>query len=225
LSREESSPKKIIQAEADEALAFVPALTTFVIATTLPEDTAAHAAVTQLNASGAYPFKITYWSWKHFNDRLNRSNRLVQDSYQSYAQGFGRNQEREDLEALRRGFDRTAFIDDFRHELSYAEFVAALGDTALFLQTGTLRDRYSQAFVGETYALSMLPSGPAKTLRTLLHKEVNALRERAIKDHADGRLNARLAGEYNARRVVLLAALNAALDERGLAPVTPNYRV
>ena len=215
--------KEVIEAEANEALKFRPKLNTFVVATTLAEDVNIHRAVTELNQSGVYPFKVTYWSWKHFNDRLNRSNRLVQDSYKSYAEGFGHDQELEDLEALRKGFDRPAFIDDFRHELNCDDFVQALDDTALFLQTGLLRDRYTQSLVSATYALSMLPTGKSKKLRSQLKKEVDELRTRAIKDHADGRLSANLASEYNARRYGLLATVNAGLELRGVAAIFPNY--
>lgn len=135
----------LIQAEADKACDFKPALNIFVLATTLPEDTAMHQAVTTLNQSGAYPFRITYWSWKHFNDLLNRSNQVVKDSYKIYARSFGFDQELEDLEAIRTGFDRPAFIDDVRYEVSYVDFVHALGDTVLFLETGLLRDRLTTA--------------------------------------------------------------------------------
>lgn len=215
--------KELIKAEADQALNFQPKLNTFVVATTLAEDVNIHLAVTELNQSRIYPFKVTYWSWKHYNDRLNRCNQLVEDSYKSYAEGFGYDQELEDLEALRKGFDRPAFIDDFRHELDYSDFVQALGDTALFLQTGLLRDRYTQTLVSSTYAFSMLPPGKSKSLRSQLMKEVNGLRKQAIKDHKEGRLNADVDNEYNARRYVLLATVNDGLRQRGIAPVVPNY--
>jgi len=162
----------------------------------------------------------------HYNDRLNRSNQLVQDSYRSYAEAFGREQEREELEALRKGFNRPAFIDDFRHELSYDDFVASLTDTLLFLQTGLLRDHLSQALVADAYAIDMLPKkGNARRLRMQLQKEVNELRKRAIKASAEGRLGPSLAGEYNARRYAVLATVNAGLEQGGVAPIVPNYGI
>lgn len=138
---------KLIQAEADDARSFLPTLDTFVVATTLPEDTALHKAVTKLNAAKTYPFKITYWSWARFNDSLNRSSRLVEESYKAYAKAFDVNEELMEFDALREAFDRPAFVDDFHHELSTADFLAALGDTVLFLQTGLLRDEGVQNFV------------------------------------------------------------------------------
>lgn len=45
----------LIRTEANKALNFQPALKMFVLATTLPEDTGMHRAVTNLNSSGAYP--------------------------------------------------------------------------------------------------------------------------------------------------------------------------
>lgn len=215
--------KALIKAEADLALKFRPALNTFIVATTLMEDTQIHQAVTDLNQTGSYPFTISYWSWNHFNDRLNRSNQLVHDSYKSYADGFGHDQELEDLEAIKRGFDRPAFIDDFASESSYDDFVLSLSDTLLFLQSGLLRDRITQSLVSATYAASMLPNGDAKKLRSQLTKEVKALRAEAIKDQSQGRLNANLAREYNARRYMLLKTVNEGLAKRQIAPIVPSY--
>lgn len=216
--------REIIKAEADLALNFHPKLHTFVVATTLAEDVNAHRAVTELNQSGAYPFKVTYWSWNYYNDKLNRSNQLVEDSYKSYAANFGYDQEVEDLEALRQGFDRPAFIDDFNQEINYSDFVEALGDTALFLQTGLLRDRVSKVLISATYALSMLPPGRSKKLRLQLKKEVNDLRNLAVKDLKEGNLDSSLADEYNARRYVLLESINRALKQQGVAVITPSYK-
>lgn len=213
----------LIRTEANKALKFQPTLNMFVVATTLPEDTGMHSAVTNLNQSGLYPFKIAYWSWKHFNDMLNRSNHVVQDSYERYARSFGYDQELEDLEAIRTAFDRPAFIDDFRHEMSYDDFVHALGATVLFLDTGLLRDRHSNNLVSATYARSMLPSGPSKTLRVELKKEVTGLRKHAIRDLNDGLLGAGSARVYNARRLALLATVNRGLQRLNVQPIVPNY--
>lgn len=217
--------KAIIKAEADLALKFQPRLTTFIVATTLEEDTKAHDAVTDLNGTKNYHFTISYWSWNHYNDRLNRSNQLVADSYKAYALSFGYDQELEDLEALKRGFDRPAFVDDFRHEVNYDDFVLALGDTELFLQTGLLRDRLSHSLISTTYAHSMLPSGDNKRLRATLLKEVKALRELAIQHRKEKKLNSNLAGEYNARRLFLLTTVNAGLAKGKIAPVSPGYTI
>jgi len=215
--------KAIIEAEANSALSFNPPLTTFVIATTLDEDTGAHDAVVDLYKASIYPFKISYWSWKHFNDKLNRSNQLVQDSYQQYAQAFGLNEELEDLKRLREAFDRPAFIDDFRRELSVTNFREALGDTVLFLQTGMLRDRKSTQIISATYAMSMLPKGKSKQLRTQLEKDAKELRRQAAADLKAGLLDARLAAAYNALRYTLLSKLNRALVASGLQEIHPDY--
>ncbi len=213
----------LIRDEANKALNFQPSLSTFVIATTMPEDTAMHKAVANLNLSGNYPFKILCWSWNHFNDKLNRSNQVVQDTYERYARSFGHNQDRKDLEAIRSGFDRPAFIDDFRHEFSYDDFVLALGDTALFLDTGLLRDRHTNELISETYSRSMLPKGPSTSLRAALKKEVAELRKHALRDHKDGLLNAGLAQIYNARRLALLDTLNRGLRRLSIPPIVPSY--
>ncbi|PBS13986.1 hypothetical protein CMZ82_00415 [Lysobacteraceae bacterium NML93-0792] len=215
--------ERLIRIEADKALKFEPALKIFVVATTLPEDTGMHRAVTNLNQSGAYPFRITHWSWKHFNDMLNRSNHVVQDSYERYARSFGYDQELEDLEAIRAGFDRPAFIDDFMHEVNYEDFVDALGDTILFLDTGLLRDRYTSTLVSTTYARSMLPDGPSKKLRDELKKEATKLRRHAIQDLKTGRRDVESARFYNARRLALLATLNRGLRSLDVPPIAPNY--
>lgn len=215
----------LIQAEADAAQSFLPALDIFVVATTLPEDTALHNAVTKLNAAKTYPFKITYWSWARFNDSLNRSSRLVEESYKAYAKAFDVNEELLELDALREAFDRPAFIDDFHHELSTADFLTALGDTVLFLQTGLLRDRSSQQLLRGSYPLSMLPAGECKKLRAQLLTELKSLRAEAIKHHTNGHLDISRALEYNAWRYAVIAKVNKGLAAHGLLPIRPQYQV
>ncbi len=215
---------KLIQAEADDARSFLPTLDTFVVATTLPEDTALHKAVTKLNAAKTYPFKITYWSWARFNDSLNRSSRLVEESYKAYAKAFDVNEELMEFDALREAFDRPAFVDDFHHELSTADFLAALGDTVLFLQTGLLRDRVSRQLLRGSYPLGMLPTGECKKLRAQLLTELKSLRAVAIKHHTNGQLDVSRAPEYNARRYAVIATVNEGLATRGLPPVRPQYQ-
>lgn len=225
--KEMSAGRKItesfIRDEANKALSFQPSLSIFVMATTLHEDTGMHKAVTNLNRSGNYPFKIVCWSWNHFNDKLNRSNQVVKDTYERYARSFGHDQEREDLEAIKSGFDRPAFIDDFRHEFSYEDFVLALADTTLFLDTGLLRDRYTNELISATYSKSMLPKGPSASLRAALKKEVAELRKNAIRDRKDGQLNASLAQIYNARRLALLETVNRDLRRLSIPPIVPSY--
>lgn len=216
---------KLIQAEADEARSFLPALDTFVVATTLPEDTALHRAVTKLNEAKTYPFKITYWSWARFNDSLNRSSRLVEESYKAYAKAFDVNEALLELEALREAFDRPAFVDDFHHELSTADFLTALGDTVLFLQTGLLRDRASQQLLRGSYPFGMLPAGECKKLRAQLLTELKSLRAEAIKDHTNGQLDVSRAPEYNARRYAVIATVNKGLATHSLLPIRPQYQV
>jgi hypothetical protein len=216
---------KIIKSEADKARSFSPALDTFVIATTLAEDTALHKSVTTLNAAKSYPFKISYWSWARFNDGLNRSSKLVQESYKAYAKAFDVKEETLELDALREAFDRPAFIDDFNYELSLADFLTALGDTVLFLQTGFLRDRFSQQLLRGSYPLNMLPPGECKKLRTQVLRELKSLRAEAIKHNKSGQLNASLAPEYNARRYAVLAVVNKGLATHGLSPIRPQYQV
>ena len=215
--------KELIAAEADDARSFKPLLQTFVIATTLSEDTATHKAVTDLNKSKKYTFKITYWSWKHFNDKLNRSNQLVQDSYKNYAEAFGIDQHISDLEALREGFDRNAFTDDFAVEVSMSHFLDALADTVLFLQTGMLRDRRSRDLIGATYPLNMLPTGESKTLRVQLLKEIKELRNQAIGDKARHQLDRAKATYYNAKRGAVIATVNLGLATRAVPPILLRY--
>ncbi|AZR93274.1 hypothetical protein BBB39_05385 [Bordetella trematum] len=215
---------KLIKDEADDARAFLPALKTFVVATTLAEDTALHKAVTELNELQTYPFKITYWSWTRFNDSLNRSSRLVEESYAAYAQAFGEGTELLEVGALREAFDRPAFVDDFHHELSISDFLSALADTVLFLQTGYLRDRISGQLLRGSYPLEMLPAGEFRKLRTKLLKEVKNLRAEAIADNNAGQLNPSRASEYNARRYALIATLNKGLENYGPNAVFPQYQ-
>ena len=126
----------------------------------------------------------------------------------------------------RRGtFDRPAFIDDFNYELSLADFLTALGDTVLFLQTGFLRDRFSQQLLRGSYPLNMLPPGECKKLRTQVLRELKSLRAEAIKHNKSGQLNASLAPEYNARRYAVLAVVNKGLATHGLSPIRPQYQV
>lgn len=216
---------KLIQEEADEARSFLPYLDTFVVATTVPEDTALHKSVTGLNSAKTYPFKITYWSWAHFNDSLNRSSRLVEENYKAYAKAFDLNEELLELEALREAFDRPAFVDDFHHELNTADFLTALGETVLFLQTGLLRDRASQQLLRGSYPLGMLPAGECKKLRAQLLTELKSLRAVAIKHHTNGQLNVSRAPEYNARRYAVIATVNEGLATHNLLPVRPQYQL
>lgn len=214
---------QLIQDEANAALAFQPGLNVFVIATTLAEDTALHNAVTTLNASKAYPFKISYWSWSHFNDKLNRSSKLMVESYKNYAKSFDVNEHLLELEALCEAFSRPAFIDDFRHELNIGDFLHALGDTTLFLQSGMLRDRLTGELLRGAYPLSMLPDGESKKLRKRLLDDVNQLRKRALKDNSNGQLNWSKAQEYNAARYALISEVNKALISRGVTKIAPFY--
>lgn len=216
---------KLIQAEAEQARSFLPALDIFVVATTLPEDTALHKAVTRLNSAKTYPFKISYWSWAHFNDSLNRSSRLVEESYKAYAKAFDVKEEMLEFEALREAFDRPAFVDDFHHELSMTDFLTALSDTVLFLQTGLLRDRVSKQLLRGSYPLGMLPAGDCRKLRTQLLAEMKSLRAEAIKQYANGQLNVSRALEYNARRYAVIATVNKGLAIHNLSPVRAQYRV
>lgn len=216
---------KVIQAEADEARAFNPQLNSFVVATTLAEDTALHQAVVSLNQSKAYPFRISYWSWNHFNDKLNRSSKLMQETYKNYASAFDADEHLLDLEALREGFHRPAFLDDFRHELNTLHFLEALGDTVHFLQTGLLRDRRTKELLRGSYPMNMLPEGDSKRLRSQLFKAVSALRVQALKDNASGQLGQSSAPEYNARRYVVIATLNKGLAARGVPAIVPHYRI
>ncbi|MFS2139156.1 hypothetical protein [Duganella sp. Dugasp56] len=213
----------LIKSEANDALAFNPPLNTFVIATTLKEDTAIHKAVTTLNKSKVYPFKISYWSWSHFNDKLNRSNQLVQDSYKEYAKAFGVDEQEKDFSALLDGFDRPAFTDDFSREVSCISFIEALGDTVLFLQTGMLRDRISRDLIGATYPLSLLPLGENKKLRTQLLKEVKDLRKLAIIDDKNGNLDTSRANEYNAVRGAVIGVINRTLAAHNMQLIKPDY--
>jgi len=214
-----------IENEAIDAQSFNPALDSFVIATTLPEDTALHKAVASLNASKTYAFKISYWSWNHFNDKLNRSSKLMQESYENYAKAFDADEHLLELEALYEGFHRPAFLDDFHHELSISHFLEALGDTTLFLQTGQLRDRLTGELLRGAYPLSMLPTGESKELRKELLREVKNLRARALKDNANGKLNSSSAREYNALRYALIAQVNKGLVTGGVQPIAPNYQI
>ena len=216
--------QKIVD-EAELAKAFMPNLDTFVIATTLVEDTALHNAVTSLNQSSTYPFRISYWSWSHFNDKLNRSSKLMQESYKNYASGFDANEHLLELEALHEGFSRPAFLDDFHHELSNSSFIEALGDTALFLQSGLLRDRHSGELLRGAYPLAMLPAGESRQLRSHLLKEVRDIRARALRDHANGQLDASRAPQYNALRFAVIAKVNYGLVTHGIPTIVPLYNV
>lgn len=216
---------RLIEAEAGDARDFKPGLNTFVIATTLVEDTALHQAVAALNHSNKYPFRISYWSWNHFNDKLNRSSKLMQESYKNYASAFDSDEQLLELEALREGFHRPAFLDDFHHELNTLHFLEALGDTVHFLQSGLLRDRMTKDLLRGAYPLGMLPAGESKKLRSQLLKDVTDLRARALKDHADGQLCPACAPEYNARRYTVIATLNKGLAARGIQAIVPQYRI
>uniref|UniRef100_A0A182MFM4 KAP NTPase domain-containing protein n=1 Tax=Anopheles culicifacies TaxID=139723 RepID=A0A182MFM4_9DIPT len=125
---------------------------------------------------------------------------MVEESYAAYAKAFGEGAELLEVGALREAFDRPAFVDDFHHELSISDFLSALTDTVLFLQTGYLRDRISGQLLRGSYPLEMLPAGEFKKLRAKLLKEVKSLRAEAIADKNSGQLNASRASEYNARR-------------------------
>ncbi|MBW4964056.1 hypothetical protein [Sulfitobacter sp. CW3] len=219
----ESLTLKLIGAEADKAKLFLPALNMFVIATTLPEDTALHNAVIKLNNSNKYPFQISYWSWSHFNDNLNRSSRLVEESYRGYAMTFGAGVELLEVNALREAFDRPAFLDNFHYELNISDFLSALGDTILFLQTGYLRDRVSQQLLRGSFPLELLPAGSAKKLRTDLLRGLKELRANAIKDKKNSTLNGSRAIEYNARRNVLICRINRDLEAQNLPLIMPGY--
>jgi len=216
---------KLIQDEADAALAFKPDLNVFVIATTSVEDTALHQAVTALNSSKVYPFTISYWSWNHFNDKLNRSSKLMEESYRNYANSFDVNEQLLEMDAIFEAFSRPAFIDDFEHELSSVDFIDALGDTVLFLQTGLLRDRLTGELLRGVYPFNMLPAGENKKLRKRLLDDVSELRKQAIKDHSAGQLNRSKAPFYNSSRIALVSELNKALVARGLSTVTPHYSI
>lgn len=214
----------MIKAEADKARAFKPDLDFFVIATTLVEDTALHKAVTTLNQSKIYPFKISYWSWNHFNDKLNRSSQLMAESYKNYAKSFDVNEQLLELEAIADGFSRPAFIDDFLYELNSLYFIEALGETRLFLQTGLLKDRITGELLRGTYPLSMLPAGGSKKLRRRLLEAVTEIRKLALKDHANGHLNRSKAPEYNALRYAIISEVNKALVIGGIPKVVPDYQ-
>ncbi|HAU5797140.1 MULTISPECIES: hypothetical protein [Klebsiella] len=214
---------KLIQDEADAALVFKPDLHVFIIATTLAEDTAIHKAVTTLNASKKYNFKISYWSWNHFNDKLNRSSKLMEESYGNYAKSFDDNEYLRDLEAIFEAFSRPAFIDNFKHELNYNDFLHGLGDTVLFLQTGLLRDRLTGELLRGTYPLSMLPAGESKKLRKRLHDEVKNLRKRALEDYSNGQLDQSKAQEYNASRYLLISEVNKLFLSSGMPVIVPLY--
>jgi hypothetical protein len=216
---------KLIQDEADDALAFNPDLNLFVIATTSVEDTALHQAVTALNSSKVYPFTISYWSWNHFNDKLNRSSKLMKESYKNYANSFDVNEQLLEMEAIFEALSRPAFIDDFEHELNYNDFIHALGDTVLFLQTGLLRDRLTGELLRGVYPFSMLPAGENKKLRKRLLDDVSELRKQAIKDQSAGQLNRSKAPFYNSSRLALISELNKALVARGMSTVTPHYAI
>ena len=194
---------------------FYPGLDVFVIATTLAEDTAFHKAATALNASKKHPFKISYWGWSHFNDKLNRCSKLMEDSYRNYAKYFDVNEHLLELEAISEGFSRPAFIDDF---------LQALGDTRLFLQTGLLRDRTTGELRRGAYPLSMLPSGECKRLRKRFPDDVNELRKQALKDNSSGDLNRYKAKQYNASRYTLISEVNKALVASGMPKIVLYYK-
>ncbi len=216
--------KAQVKSEVDDVLHFRPKLDTLVIATTVPEDTALHDAVTDLNQSNAYPFTVTYWSWKHFNDRLNRYNGLVQDCYKEYASAFGSDQQLEDLKALRTAFERPAFTDDFAHKLSCDDFIAGVSDTVFFLQSGLLRDRLSGALICSALPQNLLPKGDNKRMRADLLKMVSDLRVSAARDHKNGQLNQSAAPQYNANRKFIIEKVNRFLATRGVPKVVPSYR-
>jgi hypothetical protein len=145
--KEKTLSQQMIEKEADLAINFIPKLKHFVMATTLPADVKADDAAAKLNASGKYPFAISIWSWDHFNDHLNRSTRLVGESYAAYAKSFNVDMATEDLKQIREAFDRPAFTDNFHHELVPDAFLEALSDTAMFLKSGWLRDRLSKQVI------------------------------------------------------------------------------
>lgn len=215
--------KAMIKYEADDALSFRPSLDLFIVTTTLKNDTKAHDAVGELNSSKAYSFKIAYWSWDHYVDVLNRSTQLVESAYKSYAAGLGFDQQQAHLTALYEAFNRPCFVDDFAHELSNTDFVAAMSDMALFLKSGHLRDRLSNQFISTTYALRMLPKGPEKELTKFLLDGVEGIRSNAIKDHKNQVLDAQKAAFYNNLRKALIVRLNADLGNNGLSMVNVQY--
>ncbi|MFM0277722.1 hypothetical protein P0D75_06835 [Paraburkholderia sediminicola] len=215
--------KALIEYEAKDALSFRPSLDLFVITTTLPNDTKARDAVSQLNASKAYSFTIAYWSWDHYVDVLNRSSQLVASAYQTYAAGLGFEQQRAHLMALHEAFNRPCFVDDFANELSNTDFLEAISDMELFLKSGHLRDRLSNQFISTTYALKMLPKGVQLDLTKSLLTGVSEIRNYAVKDQKNHVFDSRKAPLYNALRQALIARLNAALSAEGLPTISIQY--
>jgi hypothetical protein len=215
--------KLLIEKEANLALSFQPSLDLFVVTTTIPNDTKAHDAVGELNASKLYSFKIAYWSWDHYVDNLNRSMQLVESTYKAYAASFGVDQQKAYLMSLYDAFNRPCFMDDFAYELSNTDFAEAISDMQLFLKSGLLRDRLSKQFISTTYALNMLPNGTEKKLANHLLKGVTDIRNNVVQDIKNNVFDARQSSLYNALRKPLIVRLNAELALNGLSTISIGY--
>jgi hypothetical protein len=143
---------KYLRAAYKEALAFKPALGSWILATTAKRDAKIQEAARRLDDESVQQgrFRVYVWFWDDFVSDLNRHHEL-QSQYYSQVLHLRGSQEQDKLilELYAEAFSRPAFQDPL-HAESSNDFIRALKDTQRAMNTGELVDRETRRVIKRT---------------------------------------------------------------------------
>jgi hypothetical protein len=135
--------KSILLEEYKKALEFRPALERWILATTAKRDAAVQRYALELNANSVEEgrFAVSVWFWDDYVTYLNLNDELTRFYYSAVLElRTPEDRDRQLLELFRTAFSRAAFYTSFDRE-NAEDFLSALRDTQMALNTGELVDR------------------------------------------------------------------------------------
>ncbi|MFC0386857.1 hypothetical protein [Muricoccus vinaceus] len=226
--------RKFLRDAADEALAFAPALSIWILATTTRRDTSVQGWVNELNddwrAQGCDRLAMV-WSWDDIIGYLNGFPELQRWYYEEVIKVRGaKDLDGVILSTIAMAFSRPAFEVPLHCE-SPDEFLTALSDTQRAMRTGELLDRESRHVirkaVGGWREVANLEvrdglSGVNKSLRHLRTQIEQGLKDHRIR-HVNGFLDftdMQFAMHLEELRNECIEILNRVLEIADMPPVS-----
>lgn len=142
--------------ECNKAVSFTPELNVFILWTTSRRDVRLQDAAHRLEQSGDYKFQVVVRFWDDAIEHLNRAFSVAQTYYDDWLEHNHVTADRDHRSKLRIAVDRPAFNDPIFLERSFADLWRAIKDTAIFLKTGLLYDRYDRTLIVQALPFSMM---------------------------------------------------------------------
>ncbi len=226
-TKTESLTTTIIDNECIKAKAFSPALALLIIATTARIDTKLQDHVIKLNSNKIHSFRLQIWFWDDINRDINRFQKVMASSYETFRKNFGQSEIENHLATIRLAFDRPAFTDDFLLERSFQDFEMALVSIKTFLKVGVLHDNWSKTVLVQTIPSSMIGDQTYSKFISEIEKTVEGIYQNFRQDQKKVATNPRQlverAGDYNISRRKLIDKLNRRFDDNRIDHIVTQY--